>query len=103
MESAHKINSSQRVYCHFHPDAQLIDDYDSGDIICPLCGLVVVDRMTNVIIDCASFTNENRKLIAARVGLPENQLLNDYTNLGTMMNRRKRMNGDSDAESKLFS
>lgn len=45
------MNGLQRVYCHMHPDAQLIDDYETGDIICPSCGLVLVDRMANMIVD----------------------------------------------------
>lgn len=82
------LNQWERVVCHRHPDAQLIDDYDSGDIICPHCGLVVIDRMTNAMVDCGSFINENRKLIAARVGCSENKLFNDWTNLSTLVNYR---------------
>ena len=30
--------------CPRHPNADLIEDYHAGDMICPECGLVVGDR-----------------------------------------------------------
>ena len=33
-----------RIVCPYHPDANLIEDYHAGDMICPDCGLVVGDR-----------------------------------------------------------
>lgn len=33
-----------RVVCHHHPDAPLIEDYRAGDMICSECGLIVGDR-----------------------------------------------------------
>ena len=33
-----------RIFCPDHPDANLIEDYRAGDMICPQCGLVVGDR-----------------------------------------------------------
>lgn len=92
-----------KVYCYQHPEAQLIDDYESGDIICPQCGLVVVDRMTNVIIDCASFTNENRKFISGQVGCSENSLLNSTTNLSTWVRQRRNCKRRNESQSKLIS
>ncbi|CAF5048461.1 unnamed protein product, partial [Rotaria socialis] len=34
----------QTLACRFHPDAPLIEDYRAGDMICPMCGLVVGER-----------------------------------------------------------
>ena len=34
---------SNRVACPSHPDANLIEDYRAGDMICSMCGLVVDD------------------------------------------------------------
>ena len=31
----------------YHPDISLIEDYHTGDIICPECGLVVLDRVVD--------------------------------------------------------
>lgn len=93
---------SDKVYCYQHPEAQLIDDYESGDIICPQCGLVVVDRMTNVIIDCATFTNENRKFIATQVGCTENSLLSGSTNMSTLIKHRKDTERTLESDSKTI-
>ena len=32
------------VECPYHPGASLIEDHSAGDMICPVCGLVVGDR-----------------------------------------------------------
>lgn len=32
------------ITCHRHPNADLVEDYHAGDMICPECGLVVGDR-----------------------------------------------------------
>lgn len=99
INSSEHLSQWDRVYCHRHPDAQLIDDYDSGDVICPHCGLVVIDRMTNVIVDCASFTNENRKLVAAGVGCSENTLVSDWTNLSTLVSYPQNVDKNVDSKS----
>ena len=39
---------SNRVACPSHPDANLIEDYRAGDMICSMCGLVVGDRVIDV-------------------------------------------------------
>ena len=36
---------SNRVVCPYDPDANLIEDYHAGDMICSMCGLVVGDRV----------------------------------------------------------
>ena len=37
------------VRCPQHPEAHLIEDYHAGDMICPECGLVVGDRLEEII------------------------------------------------------
>ena len=32
------------ITCPRHPNADLVEDYHAGDMICPECGLVVGDR-----------------------------------------------------------
>ena len=32
------------VTCPRHPEANLVEDHQAGDLICPECGLVVGDR-----------------------------------------------------------
>ena len=34
----------QQLACKFHKDAELIEDYRAGDIICRVCALVVGER-----------------------------------------------------------
>jgi hypothetical protein len=34
----------QHLACRFHPHAVLIEDSRAGDMICPMCGLVVGER-----------------------------------------------------------
>ena len=43
-----KIKMLNRVACPYHPDANLIEDYHAGDMICSMCGLVVGDRVIDV-------------------------------------------------------
>jgi hypothetical protein len=38
------IRYMQQLACRFHPEAELIPDSRAGDMICPLCGLVVAER-----------------------------------------------------------
>jgi transcription initiation factor TFIIB len=34
----------QHLACRFHPQAVLIEDSRAGDMICPMCGMVVGER-----------------------------------------------------------
>jgi hypothetical protein len=38
------IRYMQHLACRFHPHAVLIEDSRAGDMICPMCGLVVGER-----------------------------------------------------------
>lgn len=95
----HSIPSEQ-VFCYRHPDTELIDDCETGDIICPNCGLVLVDRLSNVNVDCASFTKENKKIIAERVGCSENWMFEGSTNLSTLIRHRKGIEKSRETDSK---
>ena len=51
-------NMSNRVVCPSHPDANLIEDYHAGDMICSMCGLVVGDRVIDVGSEWRTFSND---------------------------------------------
>ena len=44
-----------RVACHSHPDAYLIEDDRTGDTICSMCGLVVDERVIDLISNDKSY------------------------------------------------
>ena len=66
-----------KVVCPHHPDANLIEDYHAGDMICPECGLVVGDRVIDVGSEWRTFSNENGgdHKDQSRVGAAEHWLL----------------------------
>ena len=45
-----------RVACPDHPDANLIEDYRVGDMICSMCGLVVDDCVIDF-LEWRTFSN----------------------------------------------
>ena len=36
------------ISCPRCPGAELVDNYETGDVVCPECGLVVLDRVIDV-------------------------------------------------------
>ncbi|XP_064459156.1 transcription initiation factor IIB-like [Ornithodoros turicata] len=70
-------SSGPKVYCPYHPDALLVEDYHAGDMICSLCGLVVGDRIVDVSSEWRTFRGDNdqRKNAKSRAGDAENALL----------------------------
>jgi len=75
---------SNRVVCPSHPDANLIEDYHAGDMICSMCGLVVGDRVIDVGSEWRTFSNDKGGEDRSRVGGPENTLLGS-SDLSTMI------------------
>ena len=76
---------SNRVVCPYDPDANLIEDYHAGDMICSMCGLVVGDRVIDVGSEWRTFSdNAGDNKDASRVGGPENPLL-ENNNLSTII------------------
>ena len=77
--SAYRPRSGARlqVVCPHHPDANLIEDYHAGDMICPECGLVVGDRVIDVGSEWRTFSNDNNgdQKDQCRVGASEHWLL----------------------------
>ncbi|KAI0980537.1 hypothetical protein GJ496_005844 [Pomphorhynchus laevis] len=67
---------SKQIQCDKHPDAQLIEDYRAGDMICSKCGLVVGDRMVDVCSEWRTFSSDKDSKDMSRVGAAENPLLN---------------------------
>lgn len=77
-------NWSDHVQCRHHPDANLVEDYRAGDMICSECGLVVGDRVIDVSSEWRTFSNDNNGAEdRCRVGGPENPLLE--SDLSTMI------------------
>ena len=54
---------SNRVACPSHPDANLIEDYRAGDMICSMCGLVVDERVIDVSLECSNDKSYWRKVM----------------------------------------
>lgn len=75
---------SNRVVCPSHPDANLIEDYHAGDMICSMCGLVVGDRVIDVGSEWRTFSNDKGGEDRSRVGAAENTLLGG-SDLSTMI------------------
>lgn len=75
-----------KVFCPAHPDANLIEDYRAGDMVCSECGLVVGDRVIDVGTEWRTFNNEKSNSDPTRVGASENPLLNGG-DLSTMIGR----------------
>ncbi|CAF2119451.1 unnamed protein product [Rotaria magnacalcarata] len=73
----------QTLACRFHPDAPLIEDYRAGDMICPMCGLVVGERMIDVSERWPTSQDSADAKDRSRVGAAEN-LLYGSTDLATM-------------------
>jgi len=80
---------SDKVHCKYHPDAQLIDDYHAGDMVCSDCGLVVGDRVIDVSSEWRTFSSEEKTGVdRCRVGGPQNLLLGS-ADLTTMIGASK--------------
>ena len=43
-----KNNNTKMISCPRCPGAELVDNYETGDVVCPECGLVVLDRVIDV-------------------------------------------------------
>lgn len=61
---------SNTVTCKYHPGAKLEEDFYCGDIVCTVCGLVVVDRCINYENEWRNFGDERED--NCRVGQEEN-------------------------------
>lgn len=64
----------KQLACSAHPEAVLVEDYRAGDMICPICGLVVGDRMIDVGSEWRTFSNDKETKDMNRVGAAENPL-----------------------------
>jgi transcription initiation factor TFIIB len=69
------MDSYEAVRCPNHPDANLVEDYHAGDMVCPDCGTVVGDRVVDVGSEWRTFNNEKSTKDNSRVGAAENPLL----------------------------
>lgn len=74
------LKSKNIVKCRRHPQAYLVEDHRTGDILCETCGLVV-DKVFDERAEWRSF--EGDTVEKSRVGGPENSLLSSAFNLAT--------------------
>ncbi|KAL7674319.1 hypothetical protein ACOME3_000598 [Neoechinorhynchus agilis] len=66
-------------FCNDHPDAELIEDYHAGDLICPLCGTVAGERVIDVSAEWRTFSSDADARDMSRVGDARNDLYDlDY-------------------------
>lgn len=85
-----KLSKTNVVRCRYHPEENLIEDHHSGSIICPECGLVVVDRVISEENEWRNFEEDG--INRSRVGRAENVLLSSITNLETSISQSPNMN-----------
>lgn len=76
---------NNRVCCKYHPDADLIDDENSATMVCPECGLVVVEQMISEEAEWRNFADDSKEQnwSRSRVGAAANRFLSSETNLQT--------------------
>lgn len=79
--STSRLDALPTATCPNHPDANLVEDYRAGDVICPEWGLVVGDRVIDVGSEWRTFrmttSNDNATKDPFRVGDSQNPLLSD--------------------------
>lgn len=63
-----------KLACKYHPNAELIEDYHAGDMVCSVCAVVVGDRVIDVGNDWRTFSNDGESKDMCRVGQAENLL-----------------------------
>ncbi|XP_050072413.1 transcription initiation factor IIB-like [Anopheles maculipalpis] len=61
-------SNMNKLQCSYHPKADLIDDYHTGDMICSDCGLVVGDRIIDLSSEWRTFSDEKNREDPCRVG-----------------------------------
>lgn len=67
-----------KVTCRYHPEAELIEDWHAGDLLCSECNLVVVDRVIDVGQEWRFIQNaDDMSNDKSRVGYCENPLYED--------------------------
>ena len=59
------------ISCPAHPNEPLVEDAHAGDLICPMCGLVVGDRIIDVGSEWRTFSNDKDTKDSSRVGAAE--------------------------------
>lgn len=84
---------NNRVCCKYHPDAHLIDDENSATMVCPECGLVVVDQMISEEAEWRNFADDSREesWSRSRVGAAANRFLSSAGNLETSITAIDKM------------
>lgn len=85
---------NNRVYCKYHPEANLIDDENSASMVCPECGLVVVDQMISEEAEWRNFADDSREQCwnRSRVGAAANRFMSSEGNLQTSITAVDNMN-----------
>lgn len=81
------LREMREVGCKEHGDAHLINDEQSGDLVCVQCGVVVDERMMSEEAEWRNFEGDSMadKWSKSRAGDAGNPFLSDDANLGTVV------------------
>lgn len=86
-EKIHKnvLANNNKICCKYHPDEPLVDDHHGGSMVCPLCGLVVIDQVINEEAEWRYFADDakEKNWEKSRIGNAANRFLSTETNLNT--------------------
>lgn len=85
---------NNKLCCKYHPDANLIDDQETATMICPECGIVVVEQMISEEAEWRNHADDSleKNWSRNRVGGAANRFLSSETNLATSISAVDRMN-----------
>ncbi|KAL7671653.1 hypothetical protein ACOME3_006544 [Neoechinorhynchus agilis] len=77
------FKKDKAYFCNEHPDAELVEDFHAGDLICPLCGAVVGERVVDVSAEWRIFHSDTEMWNKSRVGEPCNEIFDLQYNMAT--------------------
>lgn len=76
-----EMTAKKEVQCPKHPREYLIYEHHSGTMVCPKCGVVVVEQMIDEGAEWRTFAEDGAE--KSRVGGAENPFLSSTANLST--------------------
>lgn len=95
-------SSSETVKCPYHPEAALIEDNHTGDVICRECGLVVRDRVIDVSSEWQTFSKKKSRVGDAELSGYYRSLMNASTEMAHRRNVSKKIRDKANELSNQF-